>query len=58
MTHPNLKMAAVQTFKQRLAIVTLVNKYKALKEIDGGKSCIATAKKHGVTKNTVSPWLK
>ena len=36
MTHPILKMAAVQTFKQRLATVTLVNKYKALKEIDGG----------------------
>ena len=46
-------MAAVQTFKRRLAAVILVNKYKALKEIDEGQNCIATAKKYGVAKSTV-----
>ena len=51
-------MAAVQAPKRRLATVTLVDKYKALKEIDGGQSCVATAKKHGVAKNKVSHWLK
>ena len=51
-------MAAVQASKQRLAIVSLVDKYKALKEIDRGQSCVATAKKYGVAKNAVSHWLK
>ena len=43
-----LKMAAVQASKRRLATVTLVDKYKALKEIDEGQSCVATAKKNTV----------
>ena len=51
-------MATVQASKRRLATVTLVDKYKALKEITEGQSCIATAKKYGVAKNTVSHWLK
>ena len=51
-------MAAVQSSKRRLACLTIVNKYKALKEIDAGQSCIATAKKYGVAKNTVSHWVK
>ena len=51
-------MATVQASKRRLATVTLVDKYKALKEIIEGQSCIATAKKYGVAKNTVSHWLK
>ena len=51
-------MAAVQSSKRRLTCLTLVNKYNALKEIDAGQSCIATAKKYGVAKNTVSHWLK
>ena len=38
--------------------MTLVDKYKALKEIDGGQSCAATAKKYVVAKNTVLHWLK
>ena len=46
----NLKVAAVQKSIQRLAAVILVNKYKVLKEIDGGQSCIATVKKYGVAK--------
>ena len=54
MTHHILKMTAVQIFKLRFATVTLVNKYKVLKEIDGGQSCIATAKKYGVAKKTRS----
>jgi len=51
-------MAAVQSSKRKLACLTIVNKYKALKEIDAGQSCIATAKKYGVAKNTVSHWVK
>ena len=31
---------------------------KSLKEIDGGHRCIGTAKNCGVTKKTVSHWLK
>ena len=50
-------MAAVQASKRRLTTVTLVGKYKALKEIDGGQSCVATAKRYGVAKNTASQWL-
>ena len=51
-------MTAVQASKRRLATVTLVNKYKALKEIDGGQNCVATAKKYGVAKCIVLHWLK
>ena len=51
-------MTAVQASKRKLATVTLVDKYKALKEIDRGQSCAATAKKYGVAKNTVSHWVK
>ena len=51
-------MAAVQSSKQRLTCITLVNKYKALKEIDVGQTCISTAKKYGLAKNTVSHWVK
>ena len=58
MTRHIFNMAAVQTFKRRLATVTLVNKYQALKEINRGQRCIATPKKYGVAKNTVSHWLK
>ena len=47
-------MGVVQTSKRRLVTVTLVNKYKALKKIGGGQTYIATAKKNGLTKNTVS----
>ena len=54
MTRHILKMAALQASKRRLAAVALVSKYKALKEIDEGQSCIATAKKYGVAKSTVS----
>ena len=51
-------MATVQSSKRRLTCVTLVNKYKVLKEIDAGQTCISTAKKYGVAKNTVSHWVK
>ena len=47
-------MAAVQASKRKLATATLVDKYKALKEINRGQSCAAAAKKYGVAKNTVS----
>ena len=36
-------MAAVQSSKRRLARLIIVNIYKALKEIDAGQRCIATA---------------
>ena len=45
-------MAAVQSAKRRLACLNIVNKYKPLKEIDAGRSCIARAKKYGVAINT------
>ena len=51
-------MVAVQSSKRRLASLTIVNKYKALREIDAGQSCIAIAKKYGVAKTTVSLWVK
>eukprot|EP00795_Rhopilema_esculentum_P016356 gene16356-7750_t len=51
-------MAAVQSSKRRFACLSIVNKFKALKDIDAGQSCIATAKKFGVAKNTVSLWVK
>ena len=58
MTCHNLKLAVVQTSKRGLAAVTPINKYKILKEINVAWSCIATAKKHVVNKNTVLHWLK
>ena len=51
MTRYILKIAPVQTSKRSLATITLNNKYKALKEVNGGQSCMATAKKYGVAKN-------
>ena len=51
-------MASVQAAKRKLATVSLVNKYKALKEIDSGQTCVATARKYGVAKNTISYWVK
>ena len=51
-------MAVIQASKRRLATVTLVDKYKALKEIDGRHSCIATAKKYVVAKYTFLHLLK
>ena len=51
-------MAAVQSAKRKLVTVSLVDKYNVLKEIEGGKSCVDTAKKYGVAKNTISYWLK
>ena len=51
-------MAAVQSSKRRLACLSIVNIYKALKEIAAGQSCIATAKEYGVVKHTVSHWVK
>ena len=54
-----LKMAVVQTSKRRLGTITLVKRYEALKEIDGGQSCsIYTAKRYSVAKTTFSLWLK
>ena len=58
MTRHILKTAVVQTYKRRLVTVILVNICNALKEIKGSQSCIATAKKYSVAKNTVSHWLK
>ena len=57
MTRHVSKIAAALISKRRLITVTPVHKCKTLKEIDGGQSCIATVKKYGVAKNTVSHWL-
>ena len=46
-------MAAVQSSKQRLVCSALVNKDKALKEIDAGHICTAAAKRYGVPKSTI-----
>ena len=51
-------MASVGAYKRRLSTTSLVDKYKALKEIEGGQSCISTSRKYGVAKNTVSHWIK
>ena len=59
MTRHILKMAVVQTSKRRLGTITLVKRYEALKEIDGGQSfSIYTAKRYSVAKTTFSLWLK
>ena len=51
-------MASVRSLKRRLSSTSLIDKYKALKEIGGGQSCIATSRKYGVVKNTISHWIK
>ena len=51
MTRHILKIAPVQTSKRSHATETVNNKYKAFKEVNGGQSCMATAKKYGVAKN-------
>ena len=59
MTRHILKMAVVQTSKRRLGTITLVKRYEALKEIDGGQSfSIYAAKRYSVAKTTFSLWLK
>ena len=42
-------MAVVKSFKQSLACFVLEDKYKGLKEIDAGQSCVATARRYGAT---------
>ena len=49
-------MASVQAAKIKLNTKSVLEKYNALKEIEGGKSAISVAKKYGVAKNTVSTW--
>lgn len=51
-------MASVRSLKRRLSSTSLIDKYKALKEIEEGQSCIATSRKYGVAKNTISHWIK
>ena len=51
-------MASVQSLKRRLSSTSLIDKYKALKEIKEGQSCIATSRKYGVAKNMISHWTK
>ena len=51
-------MASVRSLKRRLSSASLIDKYKALKEIEEGQSCIATSRKYGVAKNTISHWIK
>ena len=51
-------MASAQSLKRRLNSTSLIDKYKALKEIEEGQSCIATSRKYGVAKNTISHWIK
>ena len=52
-------IASVQeAAKRKLQSKSLVGRYSALKEIEEGDSCISIAKKYGVTKGTISHWLK
>ena len=51
-------MASVRSLRRRLSSTSLIDKYKALKEIEEGQSCIATSRKYGVAKNTISHWIK
>ena len=51
-------MASVRSVKRRLSSSSLNDKYKALKEIVEGQSCIATSRKYGVAKNMISHWIK
>ena len=51
-------MASVRSLIRRLSSTSLIDKYKALKEIEEGQSCIATSRKHGVAENTISHWIK
>ena len=51
-------MASVRSLKRRLSSTSLIDKYKALKEIEEGQSCIPASRKYGVTKNTISHWIK
>ena len=51
-------MASERSLKRRLSSTSLIDKYKALKEIEEGQSCIATSIKYGVAKNTISHWIK
>ena len=50
-------MASVRSLKRHLSSTSLIDKYKALKEIEEGQSCIATSRKYGVAKNTISHWI-
>ena len=51
-------MAALHASKQKPSTTSVTNTYKTLKELERGQSCIATSRKYGVAKNTVSNWLK
>ena len=51
-------MASVRSLKRRLSSTSLIDKYKALEEIEEGQSCIATSRKYGVPENTISHWIK
>ena len=51
-------MASVRSLKRRLSSTSLIDKYKALKEIEEGQNCIATSRKYGVAKNPISHWIK
>lgn len=51
-------MASVRGCKGRLHTTNLVNKCKALKEIQGSQSCIANSRKFGIVKNTILNWIK
>ena len=50
-------MASERSLKRRLSSKSLIDKYKALKEIEEGQSYIATSIKYGVAKNTISHWI-
>ena len=51
-------MASTRSLKRRLSSTSLIDKCKALKEIEEDQSSIATSKKYGVAKNTISHWTK
>ena len=51
-------MVSVQAAKRKLSAKSLLERYQALKEIDGGKTASSIAKKYGMAKYTVSHWIK
>jgi len=52
-------MATAQTTSRKKAVLTIKEKYLALKELEEkGTTKISIAKKYGVPKNTFSYWIK
>ena len=51
-------MSKVAGCKRKLKTRTITEKYKILKEVEKGESSASISKKYGVSKQTLSGWLK